>query len=81
MKKPDKFKLDQIKKYLLRGDHSIIAERVKTNHGIEITKFAVRRTLSANDAYFHEVIYNEALKLSIERKNMAEESRNLEKEL
>lgn len=81
MPKPDASILKKLRKNLCKGDCNIIAQRVKENHGIHISVLTVRYCINPKQAYFNEIIYNEALKLSLERKQAQTENNALQAQL
>lgn len=81
MQKPDSSILKKLRVNLRKGDCGVIAQRVKSNHGFEISVLTVRCCLNPKQDYFNEIIYNEALKLSLERKQTQTENDALQAQL
>lgn len=71
--------IKKIKKNLKRGDFAILIDRIKSKHNLTISRSAVAATLSPANPYFNDLIYAEALQLSIERKEAVSQTATLEK--
>lgn len=81
MKQPANNKLTEIKNNLVNGDHEVIRRRMQQTHGLSLSLSTIRRALNPKQDYFHELIYTEALKLSVERKKAKSDNAGLEAQL
>lgn len=73
--------IKKIKENFVRGDFSLIIQRIQVKYGVKISRSAVAATLNPNNPYTHELIYAEALQLSIERKKAISQVSSLEQQL
>lgn len=73
--------IKKIKNYLRRGDFYVIIQRIKEQYQIQFSRSAVASTLNPYSNYFNRIIYNEALKLSVERQRAMGETSVLEAQL
>lgn len=73
--------IKKIKKNFVRGDFSILIERIDKNYGVKISRSTVAATLNPNNPYIHDLVYAEALQLSSERRNAINKISSLEQNL
>ena len=73
--------IKKIKKNFVRGDFSLIIERIDKNYGVKISRSTVAATLNPNNPYLNELVYAEALQLSTERNCATQKISTLEHRL
>lgn len=74
-------KIKTIKKHLLYGDFNVIIENIKNNHNKTYSRSAIACCLNPASDYFNQIIYAEALKLSILRQEAKYDLEDLEQKL
>ena len=77
----NEFALKILKKYLQKGDYSILIERIKEKHNLMYAASTIASVLSASTAHYNEIIYCEALLLALERQQVIKQTAALEAQL
>ena len=73
--------MKNLKKHLHKGDYAILIHRIREKYGKEYSRSTIASVLSPNTEHDNELIYCEALKLSVERQEAVQETALLEAKL